>query len=140
VSERPRPWERRVAEARAVRKISVAVGLSALGLSCGLATASAKQGADIPAVAPDIPAVTPTQPSPVAAEPRQVEEIDEEIIVPVYVPRPPEQPPAAAPRAAPVTQPRAAQAGSTTVTQAAPAARAAVAQKPTAVSTGSPVR
>jgi hypothetical protein len=138
VTERPRQWDRKVGEARAVRKISVAVGLSALGLSCGLATAAAKQGADVPAI-------TPAQPSPAAAEPRQVEEIDEEVIVPVSAPRPPDRAPAAVPRAAPAPS-QAARAGASTVTQAAqpappaPVAHAAVTPKPTVVSTGSPVR
>jgi hypothetical protein len=136
VTELPRQADRKAGEARAVRKISVAVGLSALGLSCGLATAAAKQGADVPAI-------IPTQPSPAAAEPPQVEEIDEEVIVPVSVPRPPDRAPAAVSRAAPAPPSQAVRAGATTVAQAAPpapAARAAAAPKPTAVSTGSPVR
>jgi hypothetical protein len=140
VTERPRQWDRKIGEARAVRKISVAVGLSALGLSAGLATAAANQGADVPPV-------TPVQPKPVAAEPRQVEEIDDEVIVPVSVPRPPERAPerasAAIARSAPAPPAQPARGGANTVTQAAPAApaaRAAVTPKPTVVSTGSPVR
>ena len=140
MTERPRQWDRKLGEARAVRKISVAVGLSALGLTAGLATATANQGADAPPV-------TPAQPNPVAAEPRQVEEIDEEVIVPVSVPRPPERAPerasAAIARSAPAPPAQPARAGANSVTQAAPpapAARPAVAPKPTVVSTGSPVR
>ena len=82
MAEPVRQADRKAGEAREVRRISAAVGLSALGVTCGLSAVTAVQAADQGSS-------TATQPVPVAAAPRQIEEIDEEVVVQVPAPRTP---------------------------------------------------
>jgi hypothetical protein len=138
---------RKAGEARAVRNLSVAVGLSAVGLTCGLATVAASEGADKPIV------TTPT-PRPPVVSPREIEQIDQEVDVPVPVPRPPKRAPGSVPGArsaasgpsrasAPVAGTAAGSAvaaGSASVAAAPAPAAAAPKPRPTAVSTGSQPR
>ncbi|HEY4868196.1 MAG TPA: hypothetical protein VIK45_22100 [Candidatus Dormibacteraeota bacterium] len=154
MAEPVRQADRKAGEAREVRRISAAVGLSALGLTCGLSAVTAVQAADQGS------STATTQPVPVAAAPRQIEEIDEEVVVQVPAPRPPAHAPAAVAtggaaarrQTAPLGGAAAAQAAAGTATsQAAPAAGATASQtvsaappvaapKPVAVSTASKVR
>ena len=156
MAEPVRQADRKAGEAREVRRISAAVGLSALGLTCGLSAVTAVQAADQGS------STATTQPVPVAAAPRQIEEIDEEVVVQVPAPRPPAHAPAAVAtggaaarrQTAPLGGAAAAQAApaaGTATSQAAPAAGATASQtvsaappvaapKPVAVSTASKVR
>ena len=155
MAEPVRQADRKAGEAREVRRVSAAVGLSALGLTCGLSAVTAAQAADQGSS-------TATQPVPVAAAPRQIEEIDEEVVVQVPAPRPPAHAPAAVAAGGAAARRQTAPVGGAAAAQAAPAAGTATSQvppgagatasqtvsaappvaapKPVAVSTGSKVR
>jgi hypothetical protein len=145
MAEPARQAYRKAGEAREVRRISAAVGLSALGLTCGLSAVAAAQEAD------GGPPTT-TQPIPVAAAPRQIEEIDEEVVVQVPAPRPPAHAPALVSAGGVAAQRQVAPAGGAAAAQAAPVqstmtgaqtvrpATPVATPKPVAVSTGSRVR
>src|SRR6202022_108082 len=128
MAEPVRQADRKAGEAREGRRVSAAVGVSALGLTCGLSAVTAAQAADQGSS-------TTTQPVPVAAAPRQIEEIDEEVVVQVPAPRPPAAVatggPAAGRKPAPGGGPapaQAAPAAGTATSQAAPAAGATASQ------------
>ncbi|MDQ6792245.1 MAG: hypothetical protein M3075_16620, partial [Candidatus Dormibacteraeota bacterium] len=113
MAEPVRQADRKAGEAREVRRVSAAVGLSALGLTCGLSAVTAAQAADQGSS-------TATQPVPVAAAPRQIEEIDEEVVVQVPAPRPPAHAPAAVAAGGVAARRQTAPVGGAAAAQAAP--------------------